>query len=67
MIRDGKRAFVGSQSLRRLELDQRCEIGIIVTDGVVVQRMRGVFEEDWALTHSGKRAAKGLERPAKAA
>ena len=32
IIRDGERAFVGSQSLRRLELEKRREVGIIVTD-----------------------------------
>jgi phosphatidylserine/phosphatidylglycerophosphate/cardiolipin synthase-like enzyme len=61
MIRDGQRAFFGSQSLRRLELDTRREIGVIVTDVPVVQKMRSVFEEDWALTESGKRAAKAIE------
>ena len=32
IIRDGKRAFLGSQSLRRLELEKRREVGVIVTD-----------------------------------
>ena len=32
IIRDGKRAFMGSQSLRRLELEKRREVGVIVTD-----------------------------------
>ena len=32
IIRDGKRAFIGSQSLRRLELEKRREVGVIVTD-----------------------------------
>ena len=62
MIRDGKQAFFGSQSLRRLELDARREIGIVVTDGPVVHRMREVFEEDWALTDSGKQAAKAAQK-----
>ena len=62
MIRDGKRAFFGSQSLRRLELDARREIGVMVTDAPVVRRMREVFEEDWALTDSGKRAAKAADK-----
>ena len=61
MIRDGQRAFLESQSLRRLELDTRREIGVIVTDGPVVQKMRRVFEDDWALTESGKRTAKAIE------
>ena len=57
IIRDGRRAFIGSQSLRKLELDARREIGVIVTDASVVKRMESVFEEDWAQTESGKRAA----------
>jgi hypothetical protein len=32
MVRDGRRAFIGSQSLRRLELDERREIGLIIRD-----------------------------------
>jgi len=56
IIRDGRRAFFGSQSLRTLELDSRREIGVFVTDAVVVKRMRSVFEEDWSLTDSGRGA-----------
>ena len=32
IIRDGSRAFVGSQSLRKLELEKRREVGVIVDD-----------------------------------
>ena len=67
MIRDGKRAFLGSQSLRRLELETRREIGLIVTDGSVVKQMRDVFEGDWALTDSGKRATEAVESTATSA
>jgi len=56
IIRDGRRAFLGSQSLRKLELDKRREIGAIVTDAAVVKQMQKVFEEDWARTDSGKSA-----------
>jgi hypothetical protein len=35
--------IIGSQSLRRLELEKRREIGVIVTDGPVVKQMRDVF------------------------
>jgi phosphatidylserine/phosphatidylglycerophosphate/cardiolipin synthase-like enzyme len=56
IIRDGNRAFLGSQSLRKIELERRREIGLIVDDQAVVAGMRRVFEEDWALTPSGKRA-----------
>ena len=39
IIRDGTRAFVGSQSLRRLELDRRREVGLIITNPSVARRM----------------------------
>lgn len=58
IIRDGERAFVGSQSLRRLELEKRREIGIVVTDTTVVREMQKIFEDDWALTDSGKKQSK---------
>ena len=54
IVRDGNRAFLGSQSLRRLELERRREIGLIVDDAVVVRGLRQVFEQDWAMTPSGK-------------
>jgi phosphatidylserine/phosphatidylglycerophosphate/cardiolipin synthase-like enzyme len=63
IIRDGRRAFFGSQSLRRLELDTRREIGVMVTEGPVVKQMQAVFETDWAQTDSGRRAAKAAENP----
>jgi cardiolipin synthase A/B len=62
IIRDGDRAFVGSQSLRRLELEKRREVGIIITDHSVVKQMMGVFEQDWAQTGSGKKQAKKIEK-----
>jgi phosphatidylserine/phosphatidylglycerophosphate/cardiolipin synthase-like enzyme len=65
ILRDGKRAFVGSQSLRRLELEKRREIGVIVTDQAVVRQMLDVFEKDWAQTPSGKRKRKKDEKAEK--
>jgi phosphatidylserine/phosphatidylglycerophosphate/cardiolipin synthase-like enzyme len=50
IVRDGRRAFVGSQSLRKLELDERREVGLIVRDVQVVKEIQRVFEQDWALT-----------------
>ncbi|WP_419804005.1 phospholipase D-like domain-containing protein [Terriglobus sp.] len=47
IFRDGKEAFLGSQSLRKLELEARREIGVIVRDGRVVHEMIQVFEKDW--------------------
>jgi cardiolipin synthase A/B len=50
IIRDGRQAFVGSQSLRPPELDSRREIGIIVRDSKVVNTLLATFKEDWAST-----------------
>jgi cardiolipin synthase len=47
MVRDHRRAFVGSQSLRRLELDERREVGIIVRDRRIVKEIERVFKADW--------------------
>ncbi|MGD0831449.1 MAG: phospholipase D-like domain-containing protein [Terracidiphilus sp.] len=47
ILRDGSSAFLGSQSLRKLELEVRREIGIIFHDMPVVKRMISVFDSDW--------------------
>ena len=46
MVRDGTAAFVGSQSLRKQELDGRREVGII-TDSRIAKKIQAVFEGDW--------------------
>lgn len=48
MVRDGSAVFVGSQSLRKLELDGRREVGIILKDSRVAKKIQSVFEADWA-------------------
>lgn len=48
MIRDGKEAFLGSMSMRRLELGARREVGVIFQDARCVKQMQEVFEKDWA-------------------
>jgi len=55
IIRDRRDAFVGSMSLRRLELDSRREAGIIVRNGHVVGELLSTFEEDWSQTDAGKK------------
>lgn len=47
IARDGKHLFLGSQSLRKLELDARREIGVIVQAGKIVSAFTAVFEDDW--------------------
>jgi len=47
IVRDGRRLFVGSQSLRKLELDERREVGIIIRDRKMVRKVEKVFNADW--------------------
>jgi phosphatidylserine/phosphatidylglycerophosphate/cardiolipin synthase-like enzyme len=47
IVRDGARVFVGSQSLRKNELDQRREVGVIATDSRIARKVLEVFEADW--------------------
>jgi len=49
MVRDGTLAFVGSQSLRAVELDSRREVGVIFRDSRVVARLVQTFREDWSV------------------
>jgi cardiolipin synthase A/B len=65
MIRDGDTAFVGSQSLRALELDMRREVGLITRDAKTIKRMSEVFDEDWAKTELGKKETKHFEKEQK--
>ena len=48
IVRDGTQAFVGSQSLRTVELDQRREAGLIINNPTVARKILQVFEADWA-------------------
>jgi phosphatidylserine/phosphatidylglycerophosphate/cardiolipin synthase-like enzyme len=57
MIRDGSSAFIGSQSLRKLEIDGRREVGMIVTDSRIARKMQAIFEADWAQTPEAQEAA----------
>jgi cardiolipin synthase A/B len=52
IVRDGTRAFVGSQSLRKDELENRREVGLIINNPTVARKILQVFDEDWG--DSGK-------------
>ena len=54
IIRDGRRAFIGSQSLRPAELDARREVGLIVHDPRAVKKLIDTFESDWTRTSTVK-------------
>jgi phosphatidylserine/phosphatidylglycerophosphate/cardiolipin synthase-like enzyme len=58
MLRDSQEMFLGSMSLRALELDKRREVGVIVKERGAAKQFRELFEEDWAKTESGKKADK---------
>jgi len=47
IVRDGLRAFVGSQSLAKNELESRREVGLIVNNPAVARQLLQVFEADW--------------------
>jgi len=49
IIRDAREAFLGSQSLRAMELDRRREVGAIFRDQRTVSKLAKVFQEDWQL------------------
>jgi cardiolipin synthase A/B len=63
IVRDSSAAFIGSQSLRKLELDGRREIGIILTDAQIAKKIQAVFETDWA--HSAGKKAEAEKEPEK--
>ncbi len=48
IVRDRRKVFIGSQSLRASELDERREVGIITRDPKVMAAVVKIFEEDWA-------------------
>jgi cardiolipin synthase len=47
MIRDGEDVFLGSQSLRKAELDDRREVGLVLSDTELVRHVSVIFELDW--------------------
>jgi cardiolipin synthase len=57
IVRDGEMAFVGSQSLRKLELDGRREIGVVIDDRRVARQIASVFEEDWGAAQKMAKAS----------
>ena len=62
IIRDGRQAFVGSQSLRSAELDSRRELGLIIHDAKAVKKLMDTFESDWVSPESKKQKAVPKEK-----
>ena len=51
LLADGERALIGSMNIDRSAFDVRRELGIIVDDEPIVERLVGVFERDWDRSH----------------
>ncbi len=47
MVRDGQWVFVGSQSLREMELDSRREVGVIFRNPKIAGQIAKTFHDDW--------------------
>lgn len=62
IIRDGSKAFVGSQSLRKDELENRREVGLIINNPTVAKKLLAVFEIDW---EDSKKKAKEKSKDAR--
>ena len=62
IVRDGTACFIGSQSLRKLELDGRREVGVIVTDSRIAKKVQSVFESDWDQSLSVSKLGKEKEK-----
>jgi cardiolipin synthase A/B len=62
IIRDRHQAFIGSQSLRAIELDSRRELGLIFREPRIVKTLIDTFESDWTAATSEKQEEKPEER-----
>lgn len=61
IIRDRKALFLGSQSLRELELDGRREVGVFCRDRAIVSKVLAVFEKDWEASQAGAQVGAGIK------
>jgi phosphatidylserine/phosphatidylglycerophosphate/cardiolipin synthase-like enzyme len=66
IVRDGMEAFIGSQSLRGLELDRRREVGVVVRNRRVARQIQAAFEADWEQARPAPKD-KDTDRPEEAA
>jgi cardiolipin synthase A/B len=65
IVRDGTRAFVGSQSLRKDELENRREVGLIINNPAAAKKILQVFDADWAESGKGSKARAAKAETAK--
>jgi phosphatidylserine/phosphatidylglycerophosphate/cardiolipin synthase-like enzyme len=62
ILRDGRIGFIGSQSLREVELGSRREVGLIFRDAKIVSRVAKTFHEDWDSAQRSAQQATSEER-----
>lgn len=55
MVRDGDELFLGSQSMRMIELDARREVGVLVDGPEITRQVKETFEADWARIMSSRK------------
>lgn len=67
ILRDGRDLFVGSQSLRALELDRRREVGVVARRSQIVKQFRAIFDADWNLTKAAGQERQAAGQPQKGA
>src|SRR6266699_3713351 len=48
IIVDGRTAFVGSENISTQSLDQNRELGIIISDSSVLNKLQTTFQSDWS-------------------
>jgi cardiolipin synthase len=63
ILRDHTHAFLGSQSLRTVELDRRREVGMIFDDEPVIKSLTKTFLDDWKTSAAAKLKDKAEETP----
>jgi phosphatidylserine/phosphatidylglycerophosphate/cardiolipin synthase-like enzyme len=63
IIRDGHQAFIGSQSLRSMELDSRRELGLIVREPKIIKKLAATFNSDWNASNATLATAKKNCKP----
>jgi cardiolipin synthase len=63
ILRDRTHAFLGSQSLRAMELDRRREVGIVFEDAPVTESLAKTFLDDWKRAVEGKVEKDQTENP----
>jgi phosphatidylserine/phosphatidylglycerophosphate/cardiolipin synthase-like enzyme len=54
IVRDGTHVFLGSQSLRPLELDRRREVGIVLRHPRIARQVLDIFDDDWERSSTRK-------------